>query len=66
MPVFGVEVRGVNDSILLELRGLALRKLIEIYYSQISFIEIVSKIARETIRKGHGPNQGHIESTIRT
>jgi len=65
LPVFGIEVREINDSILLELRGLALRKLIEMYYSPISLIEIVSKVARETMRKGQGLSQEEIESTIR-
>ncbi len=65
LPVFGIEVREIDDSILLELRSLALRKLIEVHYSPISFIEIVSKVAKETMRKGQGLSQEEIESTIK-
>ncbi|MCE4602730.1 MAG: PIN domain-containing protein [Desulfurococcales archaeon] len=65
LPVFGIEVIQISDEILLKLRRLALEKLITLYYSPVSFIEITAKIARETIKKGSGPDPSDIANTIR-
>lgn len=65
LPVFGVKVKEVSEEVLLKLRDLALKGLVEIYYSPISLIEVISKVARETIRKGRGLKPEEVEATIR-
>ena len=51
LAVFDVGMEEVNDAVLLRLCSLALRGQVEMYYSPLSLIEIVSKVIRETIRK---------------
>lgn len=65
LPVFGIEVEGVTGSDLLELRSLALEGKIKIYYSPVSFIEVVSKIARESQRRRQGPKPHEIKAIIK-
>lgn len=66
LPVFGVGVKEVSEEVLLRLRSLALRRLVEVYYSPISLVEVISKVARETIRRGgRGLEPGEVEATIR-
>lgn len=64
LPVFGIEVKGISSEDMLKLRSLALRGLIRIYYSPISILEVVSKVAREARRKGEGPSPEEIEAII--
>ncbi len=65
LPMFGVEVKGVSNEVMLKLRDLALRGLIEIYYSPISLIEVISKIAREAVRRGKGLKPEEVGATIK-
>ncbi len=65
LPVFGVEVKEISEEVLSKIRSLALRGLIETYYSPISLIEITSKVARETIKRGRGLKPEEVEYTIR-
>lgn len=51
LPVFGIAVEGVSDEALLRLRRLAIEKLVRLYYSPISFMEILAKIAREAVKR---------------
>ncbi|MEB3778906.1 MAG: hypothetical protein GSR85_01545, partial [Desulfurococcales archaeon] len=64
LPVFGIEVDGINSSDLLELRSLALKKKIKIHYSPISLIEVISKVAKESKKVEQGPTPEEIEATI--
>ncbi len=65
LPVFGVGVEGVNEADLLKLRDLALDGHVEIHYSPISLMEVISKVAREAVRKGGGLKQEEVEAAVR-
>ena len=64
LPVFGVAVREIDDKALSKLRHLALEKMIVLYYSPVSFIEIVAKVARETVRRRVGLKPDELANTI--
>ena len=51
LPAFGISVRGLDEGDLLTLRDLAIRGLIKLYYSPISWLEVIPKVAREAKKK---------------
>lgn len=63
--MFGVKVREIEYGAFNMLRSLALGQLVELYYSPVSFIEIIAKTAREKEKRRNGPILGEIADTIK-
>ncbi len=52
LPVFGIAVMGLEPESLLELRRLALRGAVELYYADFMWLELIPKVVREASKRG--------------